>query len=120
MSLKPTETTAVISVSNPSIEKSDLTDKTHRPLAPLASSETFSDVGSIYRDDQHKKELTKTNRISNSITKNIDFDSLEILCDFQSGDLSNDSHTDIPRPTQSHSRIRFSENTQIINPTKVL
>jgi len=44
-----------------------------------------------------------------------DFDSLEILFDFQSPGLSNDSQPDIVRPVQNPCRIRFSENNQIIN-----
>jgi hypothetical protein len=44
-----------------------------------------------------------------------DFDSLEILFDFQSSGISNDSQTDIVRSVQNPCRIRFSENNQIIN-----
>jgi len=100
-------------------------DRLHRPLAPLASSETFSDVGSIYHDEQKIKDLPTNNGISNidkksnPIIRNNDFDSLEILFDFQSVDLSNDSQPDIVRSVENPCRIRFSDNTEIINSTKV-
>lgn len=122
--MKTTETTVVLPPAT-SIEIKISSDELHRPLAPLASSETFSDVGSIYRDDQQKKDLPvnkgKTNptKKSTPTIKNNDFDSLEILFDFQSSDLSNDVQTDIIRSPESPCRIRFSENTQIINATKV-
>ena len=57
---------------------------------------------------------------SDQMTRNNDFDSLEILFDFPSTDLSTDSQADIIRSAQSPCQIRFSENTEIINSTKVL
>jgi len=118
MLIKPTETTVNLSAM-PSMEITSSMDRLHRPLAPLASSETFSDVGSIYRDEQQIKDLPKNNRISNPIIRNNDFDSLEILFDFPSVDLSNDSQPDILRSTENPCRIRFSDQTQIINTPKV-
>ncbi len=114
------------SPSTPLMNVTGSMDKLHRPLAPLASSETFSDVGSIYNEEQkQKKGVSMNNGLKNSekiptrITKNTDFDSLEILFDFPSVDLSTDSPNEIVRPPGSPCRIRFSENTEIINTTKV-
>ena len=95
------------------------TNRENRVLAPLASSETFSDVNSIFHDEQQtKKDLPS---VSNSeekttrINRNNDFDSLEILFDFPSMDLTTDSQRNLQRPSHSPSRIRFAQNTQIIN-----
>ena len=97
-------------------------DRLHRVLAPLASSETFSDVTSIYRDEQQKKDLPIT-LISEEkpvrMGRNNDFDSLEILFDFPSTDLKTDSQTNLLRPSHSPSRIRFSETPQIITSSTV-
>lgn len=97
-------------------------DGLHRVLAPLASSETFSDVTSIYRDEQQKKDLPITlisEEKSVRMGRNNDFDSLEILFDFPSNELKTDSQTNLLRPSHSPSRIRFSETPQIITSSKV-
>ena len=100
-------------------DNSNTTDKLiHRPLAPLASSETFSDVSSIYRDETLNKDSLTNKQLQNTI-KNSDFDSLEILFDFPSVDISNESQTKLETRTESSCRIRFSENTQIINSPRV-
>jgi len=122
--MKTTETNTVVTNTTSSICVTESVDKLHRALAPLASSETFSDVASIYHDEQLKIDVP-TNGISNAekklnrTTRNNDFDSLEILFDFPSSDLPNDSETIIVHSPENSCRIRFSENTQIINPTKV-
>ena len=100
-------------------------EKLHRPLAPLASSETFSDGVSILHEERHKKKSSMHNGSSyldkkaDQMSRNNDFDSLEILFDFPSTDLFTDSQADIKR-SPSPCRIRFSENTEIINSNKVL
>jgi len=115
--------TAALSAT-PSMDITGSIDRLHGPLAPLASSETFSDVSSIY-DEQPKQDLStdhrisKSNKKSNLIIGNTDYDSLEILFDFPSADLSNEPQTNIVRLTDSTCRIRFCDNPQIINSTKV-
>lgn len=93
-------------------------DREHRVLAPLASSETFSDVTAIYHDEQAKKDLPRPSNFEEKTTRfsrHSDFDSLEILFDFPSMDLTTDSQRNLQRPSHSPSRIRFSQNPQIIN-----
>lgn len=92
-------------------------DQLHRVLAPLASSETFSDVTSIYHDEPQKKDLpikVTCEEKPVGMGRNNDFDSLEILFDFPSNELKTDSQANLLRPSQSPSRIRFSETPQII------
>nr|ACD54763.1 unknown [Adineta vaga] len=115
VSIRSTETNII--PTTPSIDITASVDRLHTDLAPLASSETFSDVVSLCHDDQLKKDKKtfNTEKKSNQMNKINDFDSLEILFDFPSVDLSIDSQTDIVHPVETPCRIRFSENTQIIN-----
>jgi hypothetical protein len=129
VSIKSTEATVILSTI-PSVEDIDESiDMSHRPLAPLASSETFSDVTALTRDDQPKQEM-KTASINNENkflnpessckpTKS-HFDSLEILFDFSSSGISNDIHVANENSTQDSSHIRSSETNPIINTNKVV
>jgi hypothetical protein len=123
--VKTTNISLVIPTTTSSICVTQSPDRIRRVLAPLASSETFSDVASIYHDEQQSRKDGPTNGISNAekkskrTIKNTDFDSLEILFDFSSTDLENDSDTNVVQAPENPCRIRFSENTQIINATKV-
>ncbi|CAF0902526.1 unnamed protein product [Adineta ricciae] len=103
--------------TTPSVDISASADQLHTSLAPLASSETFSDVVSLNLDEQSNKEQGTLNSGKKNIKIN-DFDSLEMLFDFPSLDLSIDSQKDIAQPVETGSRIRFSANTQIINISK--
>jgi hypothetical protein len=124
VSIKSTEPTLVLPGTS-SMDIARTVEKLHRPLAPLASSETFSDVGSLCHNDRQKTNLPVNNGTSyfdtqsNTITRNNDFDSLEILFDFPSTDLFTDSQNDVIPTVETPCRIRFSENTQIINTNKV-
>ncbi|CAF3873364.1 unnamed protein product, partial [Rotaria sp. Silwood1] len=116
------------SVGLPTSSSMDITasiDRLNFTQAPLASSETFSDVVSICRDEQQKKYLSTNNGISNNIDKNSsqitkdnDFNSLEILFDFPSVNIINDSQTDIIRTPENHCRVQYSENTHMNNTIK--
>ncbi|CAF3690493.1 unnamed protein product [Adineta steineri] len=121
---KCNEVTPVLPTT-PSIDTGELVDPLHNTLAPLASSETFSDGVSLCFDEQQKKDSSNNNneafnsdKISKPKQKTNDYDSLEILFDFPSSDLSNDLRVEIPRSPETPSRIRFSENLQIININK--
>ncbi|CAF1324688.1 unnamed protein product [Rotaria sordida] len=114
-------------VGLPTSSSMDITasiDRLHSTQAPLASSETFSDVVSICRDEQ-QTHLSSNNGISINIDKNSnqiiqdnDFNSLEILFDFPSVNITNDSQTDIVRKSENRCRIRYSDNPNINNTTK--
>ncbi|CAF0748514.1 unnamed protein product [Rotaria sordida] len=116
-SIKPHDT-IVILPSIPSMDVDELNDTSHRPLAPLASSETFSDVDALSRDSQQQQDLkisSINNEESNIKTPKSDFDSLEKLFDFPSSDISSEARLDIERSSQqSTTRIRFSDTDQII------
>ena len=124
--IKSTEVSIVVPTVTSSLYVSESVDRLNHALAPLASSETFSDVGSLYCDELPPQKDVSTNGISNAEKKsrakmrNNDFDSLEILFDFPSAELSNESETPVPQQPEHASRIRFSEHTQIINATKVI
>ncbi|CAF3276365.1 unnamed protein product, partial [Rotaria sp. Silwood2] len=124
LSIRTTERSSGL-ITSSSMNITASIDKLHGTLAPLASSETFSDVVSICRDEQQKKHLSSNNGISNNtdknsshITKDNDFNSLEILFDFPSVNLTNDSQTDMIRAPETHCRVRYSENTHTNNTTK--
>lgn len=106
----------------PSIDIDESNDISHRPLAPLASSETFTDVAAIIRDDIAKEEseiLTRDNEQTSRKTTESDFDSLEILFDFPSSGISSDTHFAVETTTQNCNHIRFSDTNQIIKSDKV-
>lgn len=101
----------------------------HPPLAPLASSETFSDADTLVRDS-HRQENTKLatkdgqqNGLDIKPTKKTtksEFDSLEKLFYFPSPEMPNETGGEIKRTSHSTtSRIRFSETNQIINSDEV-
>lgn len=123
--LKKTPKKSVVLSTSSSIDIVGSIDRLHCALAPLASSETFSDVVSISQDDPPKKstpvknDTSSTEKNTNRIIKDNDFDSLEILFDFPSTDLTNDPQTDTVRKTENPCRIRFSETTRSNNTTKV-
>lgn len=104
-------------------------DAVHRPLAPLASSETFTDVVGISNgieipnDDKRlpspepetptaADQPTDRTRAAKS-----DFDSLEILFDFPSSGISTDTQLDENRISQSSNRIRFSDSERLTTTT---
>ena len=107
----------------------DSNDPLHPPLAPLASSETFSDVDALHRDSQPQLNVKKLSvdfkqngiheELSRKTTKS-EFDSLEKLFDFPSSEISNEPSLEIePTSRNTTSRIRFSDTDQIINANKV-
>jgi len=108
----------------------ELVDTSHRPLAPLASSETYSDVVGLTRDDQQQKQDIKTssttheekpsNEQSSRKTTKSEFDSLEVLFDFPSSGISSNTHLTVEQSSQVVNHIRFSNNDQIISADKVL
>ncbi|CAF4158295.1 unnamed protein product, partial [Rotaria magnacalcarata] len=105
-----------------SLNISESIDKLQYTLAPLASSETFSDVVSVSRDEEQKKHSSFKNNISihtdtssNQITKNNDFNSLEILFDFPSVNLPNDSQTNVLLTMENNGPIRHLGSNQINN-----
>ncbi|CAF0742957.1 unnamed protein product [Rotaria sp. Silwood1] len=112
----------------PSMDVDDSNDILHRPLAPLASSETFSDVDALNRDTQQKQDINSSSidneenhlkEESTCKTTKSDFDSLEKLFDFPSSEMSSETHLDIEHPSQSTTtRIRFSDMDQIITSDK--
>lgn len=124
MSLKSIETSNNLA-AHPAVDPPGFATRTHPTLAPLASSETFSDVVSLYHDEQSKANAARTDeplqteQRSRRTTKINDFDSLEILFDFPSSNLSNEVQSTTSHPTEAPARIRFSENAQIININKV-
>ncbi|CAF3695070.1 unnamed protein product [Rotaria socialis] len=112
----------------PSIDIDDSNDQLHPPLAPLASSETFSDVDALHRDTQSQLKVKKLSvdlkqngtheELSRKTTKS-EFDSLEKLFDFPSSEISNEPSLDIESTSRnSKTRIRFSDTNQIINANK--
>jgi len=120
--IKPSEPNVSLSTI-PSVDFDESTDISHRPLAPLASSETFTDVAALILDEQPKQETKTVSTTSNQVssvkaTKN-EFDSLEKLFDFSSSGISNDTQIEIENSTQNSNHIRFSENNQIIRTDKV-
>ncbi len=108
----------------------ELVDTSHRPLAPLASSETYSDVVGLTGDDQQQKQDIKTssttheekpsNEQSSRKTTKSEFDSLEILFDFPSSGISTNTHLTVEQSSQAVNHISFSHNDQIISADKVL
>ena len=114
-----------ISSSTLSINVEEVNEKLHCAVAPLASSETFSDVVSISREEHEKyivpidKETCQAIKAPNSIQRTDDFSSLEVLLDFPSSDLSKRNQTNTVCSSASHSRIRFSEKPSIINLSQV-
>ena len=109
-----------------SIDLDDASGTLDRSMAPLASSETFSDGISICCDEQDKalataqpNGLLKSEKPSNLKATSSNFDSLEVLFDFSSSSLTNEPPTEPKRSSETPSRIRFSDNIQTINPSKV-
>ena len=94
-------------------------------LAPLASSETFSDLVPVSCDGQQRIHLLSSSGTSNTvnnlnqITRDNNFNSLKTFFNFPSVDLSDDSKADSVHQLESHSRIRFPEHAHIINTNEV-
>ena len=122
--MKSTEPTIVLSTIQ-SVDIDESKDSAHRPLAPLASSETFTDVNSIVRDDLVKRDSSvsaydknlNTNHHPSRTTTKSEFDSLEILFDFPSSGISNEVDLDFVHPLHTPSHIRFTENEQVVTTT---
>ncbi|CAF4660288.1 unnamed protein product, partial [Rotaria sp. Silwood2] len=119
--------TIVVLPTIPSMDVDESNDMSHRPLAPLASSETFSDVDAISRDSQQKQdnkissinnEENHLNEESSHKTTKSDFDSLEKLFDFPSSDISSENRLDVEHSSHTTARIRFSDTNEIINSDK--
>ncbi len=122
--IKPNEATVALpTIPSVDIDESIDTFLRHPPLAPLASSETFSDVAALSHDEQSKediKTLSTNNENKSSKTTKHEFDSLEVLFDFPSSGISSDMHLEIGNTTQNSNHIRFSDANQIISTNKVL
>ena len=101
--------------SIPSEDHDESEETKHRRLAPLASSETFTDVHAITNESNLLPSPPLT---GNSATKG-DYDSLEALFDFPSSGISSDVHLEELHASQSSGRIRFADNDQIITTSKV-
>jgi hypothetical protein len=116
----------------PSVDIDETLDILHHPLAPLASSETFTDVAALIREDQQKEEekgLSVNNDLNSpkkessikiiTPTTKTAYDSLEVLFDFPSSSISTDTQLEVVHTSQSANRIRFADNDQIISTNKV-
>ena len=103
----------------------DSLDPLHPPLAPLASSETFSDLVLLNSDVEENRDtkISSNNNDDNRLNQETkgegvksDFNSLELFFDLPSSKVSNDMHVNIG---QSPKTIRFSENDTILNAENV-
>jgi len=115
VSIRSPETNGVLTPIA-SVETEDSVGPVHRPLAPLASSETFTDLTVIGRDEPIKEEIKA--KSSTKSTKN-EFDSLEALFDFPSSGISSNTHLNVDESTRHNCNMNFSERDQIIRSAKV-
>ena len=129
ISIKPNESISFLPTI-PSMDVDESAEAVHRPLAPLASSETFTDVVGIsngvgipHNDKQRlsspePETPTAADQPTNQTraTKS-HFDSLEILFDFPSSGISTDTQLDENRISQSSNRIRFSDDERLTTTT---
>jgi hypothetical protein len=113
--MKVNESMCILSTI-PSIDIDESNDVEHRPLAPLASSETFTDVISMAHDPIVSSDIDLSVRCQkvNRTTKS-DFDSLEFLFDFPSSGISSDTQLELIQSSPSSNHIRFADNDQIIS-----
>ena len=94
-----------------------------RSIAPLASSETFSDVLSICPEEPNKTvestnlEVSTVDEKSNLAKGTSDFDSLEILFDFNGNSLTTDGKIESGRLSKSLLPIRSSLSRNMNNTT---
>jgi hypothetical protein len=130
ISIKPNESNSFLPTI-PSMDVDESAEAVHRPLAPLASSETFTDMAGISNGSgmlPNDKPLlspepetpTANNQPTNQTkaTKS-DFDSLEVLFDFPSSGISTDTQLDEGRIPESSNRIRFSEDERLTTTTTI-
>ncbi len=117
MSIKPGGP-QVILPTIPSVDTHESDNTSHRSLAPLASSETFSDLAASARDDQPSEETSPSTLKVKSTTKN-DFDSLEVLFDFSSSGISSDMQLETESTSPTPNRRRSSQINTIMSIEKV-
>ena len=100
-------------------------DALNPPLAPLASSETFSDLVMLNSDVQENRDnkIPSNNNEDDRLSQEAkhekvknDFDSLELLFDFPSSEISSDIHLNVEQSSKS---IRFPENHKTLNAENV-
>ncbi|CAF0931183.1 unnamed protein product [Adineta steineri] len=130
ISIKSSEATVALPTlaTIPSMDIDELTETPHRPLAPLASSETFTDVNSLSHDDHKLQGNAKISSTKNkkehlspqtsSKTTKSEFDSLEILFDFPSSGISSNTHLNVEQPPHNMSHLCFNDNHQILTTDK--
>ncbi len=116
MTIKSNEANVILSPI-PSVDIDETGDTPHRPLAPLASSETFSDGVGLNHDEQDNKN---NNQQTDRKIPKTEFDSLEVLFDFPSSGISSDAQLDIEQTSESTNHIRFSDANRTITSDKVL
>ena len=97
----------------PSMDVEETNETKNRPLAPLASSETLTEVN-VLGVNENKVEATARTPKGN-------FDSLELLFDFPSSGISNDTQLDDVQTPESLNQIRFAPDDETMSPitTKV-
>ncbi|CAF0918598.1 unnamed protein product [Adineta steineri] len=130
ISIKSSEATVALPTlaTIPSMDIDESIETPHRPLAPLASSETFTDVNSLSHDDHKLQGNTKISSTKNkkehlspqtsSKTTKSEFDSLEILFDFPSSGISSNTHLNVEQPPHNMSHLCFNDNHQILTTDK--
>lgn len=123
MTIKSGETLIAIPTlpTIPSVDSEDAGEPLSRPLAPLASSETFSDVAALANEDQPVSTPAKENSSSSTKQKTTksDFDSLEVLFDFPSSGISSDAQSDVQDSNRMSNPIRSSTVNQTVTTEKV-
>jgi len=121
--MKPNEATVALpTIPSVDIDESIDTFLRHPPLAPLASSETFSDVAALSHDEQSKediKTLSTNNENKSSKTTKHEFDSLEVLFDFPSSKMSSDIQLETENKSQTADHRRRSHTNPLISTEKV-
>ena len=127
ISIRPNESISFLPTI-PSMDVDESVDAAHRPLAPLASSETFTDVVGISHSERQHDDQPVTSpepespspahqQPNRTKTTKSEFDSLEILFDFPSSGISTETQLDESRISQSSNRIRFLEDERVLNTT---
>ncbi len=127
MSLRTGEVNTALATI-PSVDVDESADIAHRPLAPLASSETFSDVSALTHDEPLNQTTPSSPKInkdhpaneeSNQRKTQANFNSLEVLFDFPSSRMSSATQLDVDHPIENSHHIRFATTDQIVSVDKV-
>lgn len=112
--------------SNSSLDNIEGIDKLQDTLAPLASSETFSDVVSVSHDEEPKILLTINNgiphrfdQIDNATKTHDNFSSLELLFDFSNVNLTNETQVDDTQTPENNGQMRYSGISRLNRRSKV-